>query len=487
MSMHLSVMHSVFLSHSGFQKAFTERLCLQLESIGYVPFFDIRHHSLPKCERFLPRLLDAAQKCQLAVVVLSEEYVCSPWPMRELSIFVERSKQHGSELKILPLFFELSLKDLVHKENLSKWRTRWEDLADEGVDVEKFGEALKELSSWDGLEFKGKNLGEADYLKDIISSICQSVLPLLTSYTSDIVGKNRLCKELIRSFDEFESSDSRAVYVLGVYGIPGTGKTVLSRCLVDHFHPTYLGKSFYVDLSSAHGVVQELKEILQKLTPGIGDVASFVSLTDERKVLKLIVREFQCNEVFLVFDHIPGDSKAQDVLIEILKNGFLGGSRVVILSRTQHTLQGLLKTSASHVRFKVIAVPFIDEGEAVRILSNAAGLTCHDEQEQNDIVRAARCFQLVTANGERCYHPLAMKIVGDLMRRTEETWWSMKLDEFSSRVLLFREQTVKEILQLSYGELEDHLQLLFLDVAAFIEVQSKLPVTVESEVVEYFA
>ena len=72
--------HKIFLSHSGAQKDFVEYLCGELEKHHHFPFFDKRSSSLPKGDRFPELILKAAQECQMAIVVISEEYFLLKWP-----------------------------------------------------------------------------------------------------------------------------------------------------------------------------------------------------------------------------------------------------------------------------------------------------------------------------------------------------------------------------------------------------------------------
>ena len=81
--------HRIFLSHSGFQKEFVWHLCEALQDRGHSPFFDKLPSSLPKGERFAELILEAAKQCEMAVVVVSEEYFTSRWPMIELHSFAE--------------------------------------------------------------------------------------------------------------------------------------------------------------------------------------------------------------------------------------------------------------------------------------------------------------------------------------------------------------------------------------------------------------
>jgi len=106
--------HKIFLSHSGVQKEFVEHLCQALEDRCHYPFFDRRLESLPKGKEFPSLILKATRQCQLLVVVVSEEYFMSKWPMIELNAFVQVSKVLKSNVNvaILPFFYKLSIYDL---------------------------------------------------------------------------------------------------------------------------------------------------------------------------------------------------------------------------------------------------------------------------------------------------------------------------------------------------------------------------------------
>lgn len=80
--------HKVFLSHSGKQKPFVRKLHKLLKQHCFNPFFDQDSDSLPKGKKFASLIIEAAKICQVAVVVFSEDYLSSKWPMIELEKFV---------------------------------------------------------------------------------------------------------------------------------------------------------------------------------------------------------------------------------------------------------------------------------------------------------------------------------------------------------------------------------------------------------------
>jgi hypothetical protein len=135
---------TIFLSHSGAQKNFVEQLCEDLKHAKMSAFFDKRPESLPKGEVFAPLIFEAAEQCELAVVVVSDEYFSrSKWPMLELCAFVKSSKCKV----ILPLFFGLSFKDFGNLERRERWFETWHAWAqaDARIREEDWKNALKEL------------------------------------------------------------------------------------------------------------------------------------------------------------------------------------------------------------------------------------------------------------------------------------------------------------------------------------------------------
>jgi len=169
--------HTIFLSHSGAQKNFVEQLCEDLERAKMSAFFDRRPESLPKGEVFAPHIFQAADQCDLAVVVVSEDYFSrGKWPMLELCAFVKSSKPKV----ILPLFFGLSFRDFSNPERRKLWFETWQAWAeaDARIRVEDWKMALKELDRRNGLHYV-EVLGEVDFRKDVVRAayaITQKIL-----------------------------------------------------------------------------------------------------------------------------------------------------------------------------------------------------------------------------------------------------------------------------------------------------------------------
>lgn len=67
---------------------FVDHLCIALEGRGHNPFFDKCPASLPKGEKNASLIVKVAHQCQVAIVVVSNKYFMSKWPMIELHTFV---------------------------------------------------------------------------------------------------------------------------------------------------------------------------------------------------------------------------------------------------------------------------------------------------------------------------------------------------------------------------------------------------------------
>ena len=168
-----------------------EQLCEDLENAGHFPFFDRRPESLPKGEKFPDLILQSANQCHLAVVVLSMEYLLSKWPMIELITFIRAIQFRSTNLKILPLFYKVGVEDL--KREHDRITSVWEERAkkDKRLISWHCNDALRFLASINGEVFSGES--ELAYRRAIVASICKLYLPDLQYDIRAMQGKDRLC------------------------------------------------------------------------------------------------------------------------------------------------------------------------------------------------------------------------------------------------------------------------------------------------------
>jgi hypothetical protein len=192
----------IFLSHTGAQKDFVEQLYLDLRAVNHFGiFFDKDDDSLPKGQRFPGLIFDAVKHCELVVFILSDEFFSRKWPMLELATAIEATKTRP-ELKILPVFYKLSVEELKQKERQQSYFRSWEKMTDTRSSVEsdirQWKEALKILSSFNGLHCQS-NTGDVALRKIIVEHIFKLVKPDLLRDVSDVQGGARMSKMILEA------------------------------------------------------------------------------------------------------------------------------------------------------------------------------------------------------------------------------------------------------------------------------------------------
>jgi hypothetical protein len=188
--------HKVFLSHSGAQKDFVEQLCVDLERCDRYPFFDKRRNSLPIGEKFPKLIFNAIKQCRVAMVVLSKEFFMrSKWPMLELNAMVKEFEKPNSRIKIIPVFYFISINAFKDLKKHNEWTSQWRNWAlnDKRINVEEWERALRVMGSINSLVLK-EGCGDVKLRDDIVAEVC-GLVPCETRWDdSHVQGRARSCK-----------------------------------------------------------------------------------------------------------------------------------------------------------------------------------------------------------------------------------------------------------------------------------------------------
>lgn len=179
------------------------QLCADLKREHYFPFFDQRKKSLPIGEEFPELITEAARTCLVAVIVVSEDFLTSKWPMIELLEFAnatERYRKDGVEnpnfngsMKLVPAFYKI-LPDDINPDELWKKLIAKHPVEELRFDKEKYKEAIKKLKKFNGLKHTQYGTNEPKYRRELTNQILKLVPPAYPIDTSGIEGCERLCK-----------------------------------------------------------------------------------------------------------------------------------------------------------------------------------------------------------------------------------------------------------------------------------------------------
>ncbi|KAG0605506.1 hypothetical protein M758_9G064500 [Ceratodon purpureus] len=467
--------HKIFLSHSGAQKYFVENLCKDLEDHHRFPFFDIRESSLPKGERFPEHIVEAAQQCNLAVVVVSEEYFTSKWPMIELVEFV-RAKKSGRnpKLKILPLFMGLShseFSDQTRQEGwFRKWAETWVEEESSRINVAEWKEALKEVKAFNGMQFHQDMRKLASYQKNVVRMICKVVSPDVKWYNAHVQGGSNICEVYSEQISTIQPSGKHKIRVIGYYGVGGLGKTTMCKVLCNELALEFEDKVCHVEMApnpSSDLKLLHLQEVLKKFTRTSEQVLRGL---DEGKCKDILCKSVSWEQpAFLALDNLWDDTKSIEHAKMFLHHAaFPEGSVVMVTARTLRTLKylGIEKSQC-------FEVPELSKVEARSLfLYHAANGREYVNKGDIDMTDecVSRCYFRKNEKQGRHYLPLAVKVLGMHLGSLgcDPKQWLESLPRVRNFDLHSSEENpVYRVIRLNYDRLNPEEQALFMDIVIY--------------------
>ncbi|XLT60619.1 hypothetical protein HN873_053223 [Arachis hypogaea] len=306
--------------------------------------------------------------------------------------------------------------------------------------LEKWKMALKQAANLSGKHFKiGGDDTECKLIEKIVNTVSKCICRGYLHVAYHPVGlESQVLK--VNSHLDVGSVD---VHMLGIYGIGGIGKTTLARAVYNSIAESFEGVCFLGmvrEKSMTHGL-EHLQEIMLSKLLGedikLGDVSEGVSM---------IERRFNRKKVLLVVDDV--DNMKQLEAIVGNPRWFSSGSRIIITTRNK----GLL---ASYGVERTYQVEELNEKEALNLLRFNAFKNDEVDPSYADILNSTVTY----ASGL----PLALEVIGsNLFGRSLEEWQSA-LEQYE-RIPI---KEIQKILKVSFDDLEDDENNLFLDIACF--------------------
>lgn len=172
-----------FLSHAGGKdkngKNFPNLLYKELKSTWRYKFNLIKvffdRESLPIAEVIPEEILEELNRTQVGVVIITEEFFESNWPMIELRSFVDSKNRHPKgERKILPLFYRLSADEVKAGLRAGSWDEKWMQMSTDKhpVDVQEYRAAVAALCNTKGIEYIARDNGhDLKYIKETLKEV----------------------------------------------------------------------------------------------------------------------------------------------------------------------------------------------------------------------------------------------------------------------------------------------------------------------------
>ncbi|KAL4634358.1 hypothetical protein ACB092_04G194000 [Castanea dentata] len=436
--------YDVFLSFRGedTRMDFTSHLNGILKLKGIHTFID---DELPRGEEISTELLEAIRSSRSSIIVFSKNYASSRWCLDELVEILE-CKENGQ--MVLPVFYKVDPSEVRNQKGKFG-----EALAKHEVNnikkVQRWREALNKVGSISGLTYKdGCSCSQFEFIEEICKEISSAQLNhMKLSVAKYLVGIDTRVNDVINRCLDIKSND---VCIVGIFGLPGVGKTTIAKVIFNKIHYCFDGSSFLDNVSEKSrtndGIIQLQEtlchDILGYQNLKVGSISKGINVTIERLHRKRIL---------IVLDNVEELNEIEFFLENC--DRFTSGSRIIITTRDKHLLDTLTKNN--HVMY--YEVNELNKHEAHKLFCHEAFGRNNFEEDYSELVNQFIDY----AKGL----PLVLKIIGaDLYGRTKHEWRSA-LDKYKR----IPKGDIQKILKISYDGLDQTQQEIFLDIAYFLK------------------
>ncbi|KEH15756.1 disease resistance protein (TIR-NBS-LRR class) [Medicago truncatula] len=426
--------YDVFLSFRGFEtrRDFTGNIWNALHNRGIRTFRD--DLEIYKGNNIEKSLYEAIEKSKAAIIVLSPSYATSSFCLDELCHILKCI--HGRGRFVWPIFYDVDPSIVRWSEEGTYGEAMAEHKASNWYSEDKLQEwknALNQLANFSGTVYKWKT-----------GDVSRVIQPFSLSIPDYIVGLEDQIQDVLRLLN-VGSVDK--VYMVGIHGTGGIGKTTLSLAVYNSIVDQFDGSCYLEDVrgnKEKHGLIH-LQNILLSKIFGENKIA-VTSVNEGIKELRVRLKQ---KKVLLLLDNVDKLDQLRAIVGE--PEWFGNGSRVIITTRDTQVLK-------SHGVEKTHEVKLLLRDEAYDFLRWKTFGTNEVSPSFEDVFNRALNYTSRL--------PLAIEIIGSHLfsKKTTEQWISA-LDRYEK----IPKQEIFEILKVSFDDLVQEEKDVFLDIACFFK------------------
>ncbi|KAJ9178369.1 hypothetical protein P3X46_010257 [Hevea brasiliensis] len=413
------------------------------EALNRKQICTFKDENLDRGEEISPALLKTIENSLVSIVIFSEDYAFSPWCLDELVKILECQETKGQI--VLPVFYQVDPTDVQELtgrfgDALAQHKEKFKEK------VESWSRALTgtaNISGWNSKNIKP----ESKLIEEIVNDVGKKLNHMFPSvYDEDgFVGIGSRVKK-VESFLCLGSEDVRMV---GIWGMPGIGKTTIADKVFNRIASKFEGQCFIANVREElekRSPFQLRSEIHDKI---LGGENFYVSTPDT--LHPFIKRSLQNRRVVIVLDNVDDYLHLTDLVGG--RNLYGPGSRIIVTSRDKQVLK---------IADYIYEVEILMFHESLQLFSLHAFKQTHPtdgfmEQLSEKVVSHTHGL------------PLALKVLGCSLYGKDVTEWESELKKLESTP----NKKILGILRRSYDGLDDNEKSIFLDIACFFKGEEK--------------
>ena len=295
---------------------------------------------------------------------------------------------------------------------------------------------------------------ESKPIKEIIDFILKRLKPKFLHVEEHMVGmKFRL--ENLKSMLQIHLGQ---VYVIGICGISGIGKTTIAKMLYNDIFCQFDGSCFLEDVKNRFKSHNDRLQLLQELLCGIQKDAN-LELNSIVDGVNMIKDRLNSGKFLVVVDDVDHQDQVQ-LLIKSC-TWFPPGSRIIVTTKDKRLINMHQLEASTEVNVLLYEASALCEEESIELFSwHAFRQNVPEEVYMN----LSKCM-VNYARG----HPLALKVLGSSLCGKTIDEWKSELDKLK----ICPKKEVNDLFRLSFDGL-DHLEKeVFLDIACFFKEADK--------------